>query len=281
MARDMKKSVRWAFNWAEWLPSEKEFTMAIQCVQLEEKERLSKFVFRKDVRSSLAGRLLMRKFVNEYGSIPYKDIKFSRDENNKPILEGNNAGISFNVSHQGNFTVMAGEVKDVKLGVDIMKLEYVGGKSLSEFFRIMKRTFSDEEWVNIREKKFKAEAEPLANFCRHWSLKESYVKAVGVGITMGLDRIVFKVNSDLELGRVTTDTEVFVDGRKQDWLFEESLIDSNHCVAVALQVNGKAPDYNGAEFKIIDFSSLLQNAVPIYLEDKEYCKKYFEKDEKP
>jgi phosphopantetheinyl transferase len=53
--------------------------------------------------------------------------------------------ILFNVSHQGDLAVLAGATGCLpghSLGVDVMKFEYSGGKTLSEFFRIMTRNFS-------------------------------------------------------------------------------------------------------------------------------------------
>lgn len=277
----MSQSVRWAFNWKEWNPSEKEFSHAISCVQLEEKERLDRFVFRKDVRASLVGRLLMRKFVNEYTHIPYDKIVFTRDNNNKPILNNSGINISFNVSHQGCYSVLAGEIRDVLLGVDIMKLEYTGGKQLSEFFRIMNRNFSSSEWEEIKGNETCMEAEQIAMFCRHWALKESFVKALGIGIVIDLKTIDFKTNSKLIPGKLICDTVLRWKGDIQNWLFEESLLDSEHCVAVALQENETAPKSQNKMFELLDYNELVANAIPMHSEDEQYVKKYFNKNENP
>lgn len=273
----MARSVRWAFNWLQWEPSEAEFTKAISLVQLEEKERIGRFVFKKDARASLAGRLMLRKFINEYGDIPYDCIKLSRDRNGRPFIDGN-INLQFNVSHQGSYTVLAGEVGNVLLGIDVMKLEYTGGKELKDFFRIMNRNFSPSEWNAIKSG---TDTEQTVKFCRHWCLKESYVKAIGVGITVDLAKISFKIKSELVGGRVVSDTELFIDEVKQDWLFEESLLDSEHCVAVALQDNNSAPKSQSVGFEYISFDKLVENSVPMYPADHEYCQKYFAKRERP
>lgn len=275
----MFQSVRWAFNWKEWSPSEEDFAHAISCVQLEEKERLGRFVFRKDVRASLVGRLMMRKFAGEYGRVPYNCVALARDENNKPVLRDASSGLSFNVSHQGNYTVLAGETRDVKLGVDVMKLEYAGGKRVSEFFRIMGRNFSASEWEEI--KRPSVESEKISMFCRHWALKESYVKATGTGITVDLRTIDFKTNSIVTDKSITSDTILYINGTKQDWLFEESLLDSEHCVAVALQENGGRPRAQSNLFRIISSNELFADAVPLFPIDSEYTEKYFGKEEAP
>ncbi|KOC65331.1 L-aminoadipate-semialdehyde dehydrogenase-phosphopantetheinyl transferase [Habropoda laboriosa] len=276
----MLQSIRWAFNWKEWNLSEKDFAYAISCIQLEEKERLGRFVFRKDVRASLVGRLLMRKFVSEYGHIPYSNVVFTRDINNKPIMENISSNLSFNVSHQGDYTVLAGETRNVQLGVDVMKLKYTGGKQLFEFFRIMNRTFSSSEWEEIKDLSLN-ESEQVSMFCRHWALKESYVKAIGKGIITDLGALSFKTNSELIENLVATDTVLYINNIKQKWLFEETLLPSQHCVAVALQKNEEAPKSENNTFKILSSGELLANSIPLFPLDFEYAEKYLKKEEHP
>lgn len=274
-------SVRWAFNWANWHPTEKEFMRIMSYIQVDEKERLGKFVFRKDVRASLIGRLMIRKFVNEYACVTYNEIFFSRDKHNKPVYENSNKLLAFNVSHQGKFTVLAGETSNVKLGIDVMKLEYTGGKRLSEFFRLMDSNFSPVEWAEIKNDAFTSESAQIAMFSRHWALKESYVKALGVGIVIDLKKIEFRTKSKLKENTVVTDTDLYINNVKQNWIFEESLLNSDHCVAVAIQNTNLSENPKNLFFELITIEKLLENAVPLIEEDSEYCSQYFAKTERP
>lgn len=276
----MFQSIRWAFNWKEWNPNEKDFAYAISCIQSEEKERLGRFMYRKDVRASLVGRLLLRKFVNEYGCIPYNNILFTRDTHNKPVLQNLSLNLSFNVSHHGDYTVLAGETRNLKLGVDVMKLEYTGGKQLSEFFRIMNRNFSFSEWNEINNSSLN-ELGQISMFSRHWALKESYLKAIGKGILTELGALDFRTKSELDKNTIITDTILFINGIKQQWLFEETLLNSQHCVAVALQEYGTAPQSQNNLFKIMSSDELFANAVPLFSQDFEYTQKYLKKEEHP
>lgn len=144
------KSVRWAFDISKWNPSVPEILLASSCIQADQKDRLNRFVFKKDLKYSLVGYLMSRKFVSEALNRSYNSVKFIRDDRDKPIVENNVAKVNFNVSHHGNYTVCVGECGDLLLGVDVMRFEYSGGKTLSEFFRIMNRQFSPEEWLNIK-----------------------------------------------------------------------------------------------------------------------------------
>lgn len=275
----MSSAIRWAFNWKEWNPSEREFEHAVSCIQSDEKERLQRFVFRKDVRASLVGRLLMRKFVNEYASLPYDKITFVRDEHNRPILKDNSI-VSFNVSHHGSYTVLAGEIRNVKIGVDVMTLDYNEGKSIPDFFRLMNKHFSAAEWDEIKGLN-KSETEQMLMFYRHWALKESYVKALSVGVFVDLGSIDFRTNSKLSEDSVTTDTVLHINGIKQDWLFEESLLDSRHCVAVALQRTDNSLRLRNTLFETINYDKLMAHAVPLFSIDPQYAIQYFAKYEQP
>ena len=188
----MLPSTRWAFNFSKWEPTEKELLLATSCIQVEEKARLAKFVFRKDFKASLVGRLLMRKFVSKYTGISYNKVNFRRDCREKPFYETTDTAaqtVSFNVSHQGSYAVLAGEVEKINIGVDVMKLEYSGGKKTEDFFRLMDSQFTDNEWKTIKGPLWSSDYDKISRFYRHWALKESYVKAIGVGITMDLKKI--------------------------------------------------------------------------------------------
>ncbi|EEZ97421.2 L-aminoadipate-semialdehyde dehydrogenase-phosphopantetheinyl transferase [Tribolium castaneum] len=269
------KSVRWAFNLSKWEPSHSDMLLATSCVQVEEKERLARFVFKNDVKSSLIGRLLMRKFVNEATGLKYNEIKFARDEKGKPFLTNNNFPINYNVSHQGDYTVLAGCNSAGLLGVDVVKVEFPRGKSLGEYFRLMSRIFSGTEWEKIRGQG--SEKNQLAMFCRHWCLKESYLKAVGVGVTINLQDVCFKINSDvLRKDRVVDDTEVYFRGEKLDWEFQEMLLDDQHCVAVATEASTGEKFF----FKEIGFNEVMENAVALLEPDEDYCNSFFKKCDK-
>lgn len=266
--------VRWAFNFASWIPTNAEMLAATACIQQEEKDRLIRFVFKKDLKASLIGRLLMRKFVHECSKTPYEKIKFARDSNGKPVLiEPKNDEIQFNISHQGSFCVLAGQIGNFQLGVDVMNLQRPLNISIDEYFRIMSRQFSAEEWRTI--KSCRSESEQMAMFCRHWCLKESYVKAVGVGITVNLQNLSFKVMSrDLKKDLLIKDTKLQVNGNELNWCFEEMLLDDNHCVAVALSDGNLS---NDCIFEVLDIQDVLKNHVALLDYDQEYCDKFFEK----
>lgn len=297
---------RWAFDLSGWRPGLSDLLLATSCVQLEEKQRLAKFIYRDSFDSSLIGRLLMRCFVKHcLPDIEYNKIVFERDARGKPFLsqtvnDGRNIQVNFNVSHHESYAVLAGcftssicdNQQDIDkrcspiqtVGVDVMKTEYTGGKSLHEFFRIMNGNFTPNEWIFIRTRK--NETQQTDAFMRHWCLKESYTKNIGVGITTDLQKIDFKIKTEtLSENDVIDDTAFVVNGSPlSDWVFEESLIDDKHCAAVAIHnpslryLNEK--NKNEFLFERIDFDVLMKYAIPLLDQDLEYCQNVLQKEYK-
>lgn len=277
--------------------------LATACIQPEEKQRLAQFVYRDDFNASLIGRLLMRRFVSScMPDIDYNGIRFERDAHGKPYLRPERADkssdqrphaphIDFNVSHHERYAVLAGtcaphsaaEMPAERIGVDVMRTQYSGGKPLNEFFRIMQRTFTPNEWQAIRLGS--DEPKQAHTFMRHWCLKESYVKNIGVGITVSLQTIDFRLNTaNLRTDAVLRDSQCCVDGRPLDnWIFEESMLDAEHCVAVAIA--NPTTDYrmrcaDELRFEMIDFEALMRGAQPMHDTDTEYCRQILAKEYK-
>ncbi|NXT03429.1 ADPPT transferase, partial [Jacana jacana] len=162
-------SVRWAFPCAAWRPRREEWLLAARLVQPEEKDRIGQFVFARDAKAALAGRLLIRKLVTEKLCIPWNEINLQRTSKGKPFLANNIFTIcsnyNFNVSHQGDYAVLAAE-PELQVGIDIMKTNLPGSSSIPNFFRIMKRQFTETEWGIINS--MGNEWMQLDMFYRHW-----------------------------------------------------------------------------------------------------------------
>ncbi|XP_034233635.1 L-aminoadipate-semialdehyde dehydrogenase-phosphopantetheinyl transferase-like [Thrips palmi] len=272
-------SIRWAFNTKEWDPSVQEWLIATSSIPLEEKERIQKFVFKADAKASIAGCLMSRKFAHLATGEPYDKLTLVRNEAGRPYLKYAKHHLDFNVSHQGNFTVFAGEKgNDVNVGVDIVKFENKTGFELAELFRLMKNSFTSDEWNTILRPD--SEEKKSAMFFRHWCLKESYVKATGVGICMDLQKISFKVNTEsLSSERPCTDTVVEINKvDNTSWKFHEWLLDPEHCVAVALSHNDPLTT-PPVPFTMLSWADLVQEAKPLLPPDMINCELFMRKKE--
>lgn len=59
--------LRWAFNFTNWKPIQAEWMFAAQCIQPEEKERISHFMFQKDAKAAMVGEHFFRVFYICWG----------------------------------------------------------------------------------------------------------------------------------------------------------------------------------------------------------------------
>ena len=80
----------------------------------------------------------MRKVISHCLGIPWNEIRLERTEKGKPFLANEvspeRRHFNFNVSHQGNYAVLAAEPRH-HVGVDIMQVEWPSEYSpLSQWF---------------------------------------------------------------------------------------------------------------------------------------------------
>lgn len=139
----------------------------------DRRKKVDAFKLAKDRRLSLAAEVLLRHALKSagYDGTP---SGFKYGENGKPYLSGTD--IHFNISHSGDFAVCA--VSKAEVGCDIEKEE-------TPNLKVAKRFFSADEYVDIiAESTLKRQREL---FFRYWTLKESFVKATGLGMKMPLD----------------------------------------------------------------------------------------------
>lgn len=241
--------VRWAVNFEKWKPEQEEWDKILEIIEPEEKARILRFKrplngtlitgrHNPDAKSACLGRLLLRMLVHKELGIPYKDIQFARTKEGKPFLVNDSKkfpNFNFNISHAGSFVTLGSEPCDI-IGVDVMEMEVPRRDTDSdvlEFFSNMESCFTTNEWKNINAPSDLQKQ--IENFFIHWTLKEGYIKAVGIGLGFELQRAEFKVNiKDKEQNRGSTAT-VKIDGKdRNEWKFGLDYLDNNHVTAVAI-----------------------------------------------
>ena len=130
---------------------------------------------------SLCGSLLLLDALREYG---IQDPVFSYGEQGKPFLS-DFSEIHFNISHAGDYAVCA--VSDRPVGCDIERIKPYRTQ-LSE------RVLSHEEKLLLSEQKEESGMETV--FFRFWTLKESFLKALGCGISVPLPSVSFDLTGE-------------------------------------------------------------------------------------
>jgi 4'-phosphopantetheinyl transferase len=126
---------------------------------------------------------LIKTIIHEKLKIQPEEIIISRNVYGKPYLT-NKSNFHFNVSHSGKWSVCA--VGDRPLGIDIELIDRINMKTAE---KIAERFFSKEECEELFLRDYK---DRLAYFCEIWTLKESFLKALGKGLTNPLNSFTIK-----------------------------------------------------------------------------------------
>lgn len=113
-------------------------------------------------------------------NIKNHEIAITRNMYGKPFYL-NNRDISFNISHSGEWVVCA--VDSNQLGIDIEEMKRVDYKLIHDIA-------TKDEF-----KHYQSTSNKLNTFYKIWTLKESYVKALGIGLSIPFDTININFNS--------------------------------------------------------------------------------------
>jgi 4'-phosphopantetheinyl transferase len=142
----------------------------------DERARAARFHFERDRRRYQTARSLLRSLLGQYLDTPPERLRFLYGAHDKPSLEGNTAeaaALSFNVSHSGDFALLA-IAGAGSVGVDVEAL----------------REVEDPEelaasWMSASDRAALAgapAAERSALLLRCWTRYEAVLKARGVGL---------------------------------------------------------------------------------------------------
>ena len=125
----------------------------------------------------LLSAALMREGIDPLG------IEVEYMENGKPVLK--DSGVCFNLSHSGERVMCA--VSDDPVGCDVELMRPIKKN-------IAKRFFFGSEYERIAGAK--TEEERLDLFFRYWTLKESFMKATGLGFKLPLDEFCISIGKE-------------------------------------------------------------------------------------
>lgn len=147
----------------------------------DERARAARFRFPQHRTAFVAGRGVQREILARYTGLPPAALVYREGSHGKPELDGaaGGMGIRFNVSNSGDLALYAVTLGR-ELGVDLEQL-----KPMPDGMDIASRFFSAPE--NEVFAALAADVRDLA-FFRCWTRKEAYIKAVGEGLSMPLDR---------------------------------------------------------------------------------------------
>lgn len=136
------------------------------------KEKIDALRFDRDKRLSLGAGAALQKALSDLGE-PMLRVAFG--EHGKPYFP-DRPDLQYNLSHSGTRVLCA--LSDAPIGCDVEKIA-------SAQMRVAKRFFSPKETALLEAQEDPAAQKAL--FCRIWTLKESFMKATGRGLSLPMD----------------------------------------------------------------------------------------------
>ncbi|KAL2326668.1 hypothetical protein Fmac_025726 [Flemingia macrophylla] len=220
---------RWVVDISKWDPHPSHFSFALSLLPFRDHFSVTRFVKMEDRKRALVSRMLQYALVHEVLQIPFADIVIKRTLEGKPYLDYDKRGLrfpnfNFNVSHHGDYVAIASEPVCL-VGLDIVSYDVPQGETITEFIKFFSSYFSSFEWDNIVNAGTSDDV--LIEFYRYWSLKEAYVKAIGSGLTEGLNKVEF---SHARWSNISAKVDGKVMTEWRFWMFE---LGDRHCVSIA------------------------------------------------
>ncbi|MBO0999169.1 4'-phosphopantetheinyl transferase superfamily protein [Bacillus sp. SD075] len=191
-------------------------------VSIERQSRIKRLVKLDDAYRSLIGDLMVRFVLKErYGSVK-EGLGWRTNSFGKPFLS-KYPMFHYNISHSGEYVVCA--MHDAEVGVDIEK---IGPFDL----QLAKGFFTEEEYKQVLEAE-----DGLSSFYDIWTLKESYIKAIGKGLSIPLHSLNVRRQGmeSIQLTDVHSNVPI------TDFTCRQYMVDSEYRLAVcAYQVSAES-----------------------------------------
>lgn len=203
----------------------------VDCLSAAERQRMARFHFETDRHTYLVAHALVRHALSAYAPVAPGAWSFDIGDHGRPEIAAGQCDrpLRFNLSHTRGLVAVAVALER-DLGVDV---EHVRPRSFT--LDVADHYFSGPEVAALR-------ALPLARrrdrFFTYWTLKESYIKARGLGLALPLDQFGFEL--DAGPAPVLWVDESLGD-RAGSWWFEARTWGAEHRLAVALRTGGGDP----------------------------------------
>jgi 4'-phosphopantetheinyl transferase len=149
-----------------------------------ERAQEGQFLFADDRLRYLVTRALVRTVLSRYAQVAPSDWEFVQNSHGRPHISPRHGALdlSFNLSHSKGLVALAVS-RQRAIGVDV---ENVMARPASP--ALAERFFAAEEACELMAVPPALRAQ---RFFEYWTLKEAYVKARGIGMSLPLDRFSF------------------------------------------------------------------------------------------
>jgi 4'-phosphopantetheinyl transferase len=147
-----------------------------------ERERADRFRFQRDRSAWTVSRAALRWVLAQYTGVLSRDLSFREGQYGKPFLDPgcDGAWLQFSLSHSDELALIA-LTAGHEVGVDVERI-----RPDVNVVALAHSVFSEREIARLITLLPDQQAEVFFN---GWTRKEAFVKAVGEGLSFGLDRV--------------------------------------------------------------------------------------------
>lgn len=183
-----------------------------EVLSIDELERARRYRHEGARALFLNARALLREELGARLEVRPHQIELAYNEHGKPFLPSRS--VSFNVSHTDGLIVCAMSEGDLRLGVDVEQVD-----RRTNLDRVARRSFSQREY-----EAFCAASDAREAFFGFWTLKEAYIKARGVGVSLGLGKFVVEcAGTTADLSGVDDDAHAWTFARYRSGVYRLAL----------------------------------------------------------
>ena len=205
------------------LASESSFSDYRNLLSPDESARAARFHFEKDSRRFTIARASLRLILGRYAEIPPAALRFVCSEHGKPSLTDVDLDIRFNLSHSGQFAMIA-VTRGQNVGVDVEAV-----REDVETDKLAERFFSARERAAIRAL---SPEERVAAFYRCWTCKEAFLKGQGIGLFRSLGSFDVEVRPRVSARLLSTRPDSKESSR---WFLHEIPTAPGYAAAIAIE----------------------------------------------
>ncbi len=215
---------------------ERDFARSVGLLSGAERERLGRYAFQRDARQYGAARALLRLALGNYLGCQPEAVLLFQDAAGKPHVRSEQR-LDFSITHCDGCVAVA-IARDARVGIDIETL----AREHIDYLELAQEIYSTPEYQGIRQQK---PAQGRIQFVELWTLKEAYVKAIGLGLSKSLAECVFSFHADAGL-RFRDQAED--DGHALQWRFQLHDILSSYRLSIATDGTADSPQLLMVDF---------------------------------
>ncbi|MFI6792189.1 4'-phosphopantetheinyl transferase family protein [Nonomuraea sp. NPDC050383] len=144
-------------EWQDWLSA-------------AERDRAGRFADAGERHRYVVAHAALRSVLGELCGVPPGAVRLTAEASGRPCLEPGGGRPDFNLSHSGDWALVAVAAPGTRVGVDVERV-----RADLDHLELARRMYQPEEAERVREI-------GLVEYFRLWTAKEAYVKATGAGL---------------------------------------------------------------------------------------------------